>query len=589
VNLFVIVWCGWADLRRSAHSALDDSLSTFTQLDPVSVKCDGTRDPTFIAMSQTPSPAALPRVYTHQCESGITFYSGLPVDPTGQISAHRARDLHEGWETRTGCLEGQYCLVHFLHSPLSLEIQTDPLGLEQIYYSRSGNAWVLSNNATIVARTFGLSTFDPLGVSLALSMGWVGADRTLLERVRVLQGGQKWRFSGPNEPEVQTYFSVKTIARYRPSSTHPDIERLHQPANALVLLSREFGELLCPLTGGRDSRVNAALLRKTGVLAQYFTSGTKNSPDAIIARRVAKTLQKPCELDTITTREIVSEWDSLANRLIGHTDGLVSLWQIADVFYHRPRIQKLRVSVTGIGGEIARGYYSDNDVLQRTATKRMTCDYLCDKLLYQGNLLSPDVITMAKQFINTFVEECRDNRVPGVNIPDVFYADERVRRWAGSNCRKNGVLGDRYSFFCSREFVTTAFRVTAQSRVNESIHRAILANYAPALLEIPFDDGELWGLIGRPCRLTREPHYRQQALWLSALRPKFCEMVLDLSKTSAIWKFISRPNVERFILAPRRKQMEQHRSIVPFFTILTIVYFEASSLRQPAMAKMWPQ
>jgi hypothetical protein len=137
VNLFVVVWQGSTDVQRSALSALAGMTSVFAQLDPDSLAFIGTGESAFVAMIQSPINAAGPRVYRHLCEGGVTFYSGLPVDSTGDIVAHDAEELHNKWAGSSAQLEGQFCVFRLLRFPASLEICTDPLGMEQLYYAQS--------------------------------------------------------------------------------------------------------------------------------------------------------------------------------------------------------------------------------------------------------------------------------------------------------------------------------------------------------------------------------------------------------------------------------------------------------------------
>lgn len=572
MNLFVVVWRGSTDVQRSALSALAGMTSVFTQLEPDSLAIVGKGEGAFVAMIQSPLDAARPRVYRHLWEGGVTFYSGLPVDSTGDVVAHDAEELHGKWASSSTQLEGQFCVFRLLRFPASLEICTDPLGMEQVYYAQSADTWVFSNNATAVARTLGLSAFDPLGVSLALSLDWAGGDRTLIEGVRVLSGGQIWRFSGPEPPAVQTYFSIREAAK-GPTVGPALSQELYEFERMLSRLHKDFGNLLCPLTGGRDSRVVAAILHHARASAHYFTSGSKGSPDIAIAEQIADALMLPHDVVSVSDEEVVSLWDVLTRRLIEHTDGMVSLWQVADVYYHRPQVQHLRLTVSGVGGEIARGFFSDAQFNSSGSTPETTCDYLSRTILYQGNLVCPDVIAMAKQYISSFVSDCYQAGVMCVNIPDVFYAEERVRRWGGSNARKNAVLGDRFSIFCTRPFVTLAFRSTPDLRLSETLHRTILAEFAPVLLEIPFDDRQVWGgSTGGPTTITASDT-NHQALWFRALQPKLREMILDMAAGSQVWDFVSRSNVEQ-ALSRKPEGFEGQVPMAPLFAILTIAHFE---------------
>ena len=77
-----------------------------------------------------------PRRYISQRHDSITIFSGLPIDPDDLCEAHNARSLTNHWESVKHRLEGTYAVLRSTNDPERLEIQTDILGGEPIYYTR---------------------------------------------------------------------------------------------------------------------------------------------------------------------------------------------------------------------------------------------------------------------------------------------------------------------------------------------------------------------------------------------------------------------------------------------------------------------
>ena len=76
-------------------------------------------------------------------------------------------------------------------------------------------------------------------------------------------GAETWRWDlQESQPLVSTYFSISDSLEQRKTSR----VNIHELQNALVQtcnqLAQAYGKLKCPLTGGRDSRLLAALLKQ---------------------------------------------------------------------------------------------------------------------------------------------------------------------------------------------------------------------------------------------------------------------------------------------------------------------------------------
>ena len=71
-------------------------------------------------------------------------------------------------------LERQFVVVREANNPPCIELLTDFLGMEQAYYFHQGKMWLVSNSVRLLAQICKSSALDPLGISLFLTVGWVG-------------------------------------------------------------------------------------------------------------------------------------------------------------------------------------------------------------------------------------------------------------------------------------------------------------------------------------------------------------------------------------------------------------------------------
>jgi asparagine synthase (glutamine-hydrolysing) len=123
----------------------------------------------------------------------VVFYDGLPVTVSTSLDALDAASLGARWTDLADLLEGQFVIVRVRPHERTVELKGDPLGLEQIYVLEQGGARYCSNSARLLEGIAGHSdTIDLTSAAMMASIGWVGGNRTLHPRVRVLPPGQHW-------------------------------------------------------------------------------------------------------------------------------------------------------------------------------------------------------------------------------------------------------------------------------------------------------------------------------------------------------------------------------------------------------------
>jgi asparagine synthase (glutamine-hydrolysing) len=266
MNLFIFGWNLPKEQHSKALAELRQMHGVYPQLDigtfwSYSSPCGAV----FLASMHTADHAAAPRRYVVRGANEIVLYAGLPVSISGAFEAHRAEALAAHWGELTEDLDGQYVVLRATAEPACVELQTDILGMEQVYCHGQRETWLVSNSVRLIERISGPKVLDPLGVSLFLSIGWTGADRTLRRDVRVIPGGQRWVWGkGDNTPSEQSYFGLSKLASQRRQRlTAGYVERLAEDLMALCRSrSQSFGTISCPLTAGRVSYIWCAVERR---------------------------------------------------------------------------------------------------------------------------------------------------------------------------------------------------------------------------------------------------------------------------------------------------------------------------------------
>ena len=130
-----------------------------------------------------------------------------------------------------------------------------------------------------------MRALDPMGVSMYLKLGHVLGEHTLRQGIHVVPAGQRWRINARHPSiEKECYYGPAQFAGNQSNrSVLPHVAELAEALQRpLRTLGSHFDSLVCPLTGGKDSRLVAALLLNAGLDARYFTFGNGDGDDARI-------------------------------------------------------------------------------------------------------------------------------------------------------------------------------------------------------------------------------------------------------------------------------------------------------------------
>ena len=486
MHLFVVGVGLSESMKTAAMTALRTVTTVYPQLDRETVRLWNT-GPAFVGTIQTSDAVASPREYVATSVDCLTLFTGTPISTDRTLVPHRATDLQNHWVQLPQLLDGQYAAVQVDGRQGRLEVLTDPLGMAQVYVHQQGATVVVSNSVRLIEETCGLTGLDAIGASLMLSLGWVGGDRTLRESVQVLQGGtvHQWTFNGVRTSVV--YWPRTALLRLR---AHGDDEWVDDVACRVVSmlrgLSARFGPIECDLTGGRDSRVLVAALLAAGVPATYWTGGAPGSADVRIGTDIAHAFRLSHYVDH-TKAAVLPCWDDAVRLLIEQNDGLVNLWQVADCLFQDHPLARLPVHLWGTGGEIARGFYYQLPGLSTCQARDMMQAFPAALLGTDTALLTPQARQLALASVRDTCQGLLHEGFEPGDVPDAFYAYDRVRRWAGTNTRKMAQVCDLFTPFCTAPFLEAALAYPLADRIAGRLHVELIRATQPALLDFPFN------------------------------------------------------------------------------------------------------
>ncbi|MFD0886778.1 hypothetical protein ACFQ08_19700, partial [Streptosporangium algeriense] len=270
------------------------------------------------------------------------------------------------------------------------------------------------------------------------------------------------------------------------------------------------------LTGGRDSRLLAALLYKAGIPFVTATSGHDDGPDVVLAKQVAQALgvrhsvARPKRSDD-GTELVVPHPHVRGHNVLFACEGMISAYENIPVgvrFDPTPRM-------SGHGGEILRGGFLHNQVDLDDRAVRRRIDGLFGR---NADLLTDQGRQHAQALASPWRDMCRQD---GPGALDRLYLAHRVGRWHAAS-RASLLRGQNpVPPFLDNLVVRTALGVDPLWRRSEALIHGVINAFAPALRDVPIE--------GRPWRFTEERH---PGLW-DRLRSRGLRAVMSAGSVSA--------------------------------------------------------
>ncbi len=294
-----------------------------------------------------PSDRAAPRTYLARSAGDVLFYDGLPLPRAGAFASHDARVLLEQWGTPDRRARGglQHRSAHFLAE--RVECLLDVLGMAKVFLARRGEGFVLSNSVDAAQLLTGESAPDPVGVSSMLGFGWAAGGRSLLDGVRLLEGGHLHDLTAGTKTRILTPESVAP-RNNRSRLTAADVaESLTETARSGATVQPAH---VRPHGGARHPGPARACARggaRRRLLHERARRGRRRGDRPRPGRdlRPAPPADHPV---------VPNDWAAATSAFSSQTDGLASFWIVADWVEHQGLDDPVGLKLWGPGGEIGR-------------------------------------------------------------------------------------------------------------------------------------------------------------------------------------------------------------------------------------------
>jgi hypothetical protein len=254
------------------------------------------------------------------------------------------------------------------------------------------------------------------------------------------------------------------------------------------------------LSGGRDSRLMAAVLRGAGVPLRAQTHGLADDPDVLLATRIARTLG--IEHKLLLTggdgrpEEITVEHPLVrAHRVIRVCEGMTSAYE--QICGYAPYLMEPRTS--GSGGETLRGgfLYDQDDVTPHALRRRVRSVFLAGE-----KFLTAAANERARALHESWAARAETD---GFDVLDKLYLFFRTGRWIVGSHTATLMNSPYYHPFLDNRVVRETLSLPAEWRHSEEVIFRLIETLAPELANIP-PEGKRW-------RFDRRPQSRPRGLY----------------------------------------------------------------------------
>ncbi|MFG2244210.1 hypothetical protein [Spirillospora sp. NPDC048823] len=365
-------------------------------------------------------------------------------------------------------------------------------------------------------------------------------------------------------------------------------ERVEPLAEALLAAVEPFRQHVRPmrlaLSGGRDSRLIAAACHAAGVPFFGATHGLADSPDVVLAQRVAEVLGVECQVTVdrqksgaVVVRHPVRRAHALVRMCEGMNSAYEGVNRWAD-YDPEPRS-------SGSGGERLRGGFLTD---QRDLTRDGVHGRLKTIFLAQREFLSEDANAYAERYYDQWAERYERD---GVDVLDKLHMFYKTGRWLAGSHTATLMNWAYYHPFLDNRVVREALALPVQWRLSEEPVALVMEAFAPRLRDVPFD-GRRWRFErtrslrhwrGRRRRASPPSTGAAGFNWRKSYGPElagvFREHILD--GPSELFSILDRGAVERRLAEVPPRRPGQSWNLLTLSVLLSGAWREAEPVDLP--------
>ncbi|MFF5115197.1 asparagine synthase-related protein [Streptosporangium sp. NPDC000509] len=364
-----------------------------------------------------------------------------------------------------------------------------------VYYAETPDVHVIGSRALLVHLAGGGERveWDVLALQSMVRQGYFLSDETPYRGVSALPPSSSVTVRNGRRTIVTTPLPTAVPA---PESRRQKKHLVRELAEALLATVEPLRTTREPvnlaLTGGRDSRLIAAVLHAAGIPLRATTNGLDTHPDVVIAGKVARALR--IEHTVIPPARVEKKDAIVVEHPLARTyetlracEGMTSAYE--SIVGYLPYSAKPTMS--GQSGESLRAgslLLLQTDLSEKALRRRVDVTFLRDPALFTEE---------ANEHARELAEPWR-KRAP-LEALDHMYVSYKVGRWQAGARAGSLRRGDQIWPFFDNRVVRAALGLDQTWRLSEEVIYELLGILAPSLRNIPVE--------GKPWRFTAGKRY----------------------------------------------------------------------------------
>ncbi|WP_230465892.1 asparagine synthase-related protein [[Actinomadura] parvosata] len=403
-----------------------------------------------------------------------------------------------------------------------------------VFHAETPELHIVGSRALLVhlmARPDERVDFDVLALQSMVRQGFFLSDETPYKGVSALRPSSRLVVRDGVRTVTETPLPQAAPAPTSARHKRAAVGELAEALLATVAPLRDLGEPVnLALTGGRDTRILAALLHAARVPFRTTTNGLDTHPDVIIARMIAERLgvehtviappQTAAKDAVLVEHPLGRAWETLRT-----CEGMTSAYET--IVSYLPYSGKPTMS--GQSGETLRAgslNLLQTDLGDQALRRRIETTFTKD-----AKLFTAEANEHARELARPWL--ARENRLETLDHLYIWY---KVGRWQASARAGSLRRGDPVRPFLDNRVVRAALSLDQSWRLSEEVIYTLILRLAPELRDVPIE-GKQWRFV----QSAESTPAKRRFPWSARTRLPDPPPHLPTTKTGGGWSWRTSP------------------------------------------------
>lgn len=369
------------------------------------------------------------------------------------------------------------------------DLVADGMGFQPLYRARTDAGALAGSSALAVARAGGCA-LEESAVGIQSLLGWQLGQETLFRGVRKLPPGATGRMDADG---------VVVVPRAEAADDPIELDEAVSAAANLLRASvdallDDHPDAVLQLTGGMDSRLLLSAIppsRRRGLHA--MTLDVPGKGDVAIARDLSGRYGLVHEVHGLADLAGI-EPDDAWQRCVAESTRLDAMSDPVALAAQRvaERAFTQGVRISGLGGEVARGFYYVGRIADRTYT-RADAARLAGWRMFANDAVEPGLLTdefsawAREMAVDAVFAGLQDGGAEWFRATDHLYLRHRMQRWAGATDVAVGAERMVINPMLDPAFLDIAMRLRPRDKVGARFLALLQERLDPELARVPLD------------------------------------------------------------------------------------------------------